>query len=245
MKKRTPNIQSFFVAAPSFRKSSLFRFVSTSMFDNDYAPDELRHGLCTCADGSIKGHRTNLHNYARSGLATDEVSSAYKTHFSEDTTGLHFASRQKMCTFVNCEIDSSVTGHDPAHFSEYSFYHLVYGQIDPIEEVLKPSGSEFSKQFNVVMAATASAYDSNPAGYGVQEFSRRLSFVVVQTQFGSRGCRVSANAGFGGCSSGAKAPLRSVRMGDDEQRLESSARLRRGSRCRAFANGGPVLPAES
>ena len=113
-------------------------------------PDVVRHGTCTAVDGTLRGHRNNLYNYGRSGLSTDEISSAYKTSQSEDAVGNHFANRQKMCTFVHCETDSVVTGGRTERYDMYSWYHLVYGQVQPTEEVVTPSACGFQKRFHML-----------------------------------------------------------------------------------------------
>ena len=94
----------------------------------------------------------NLH---RSGTVIDEVSAAYHCGSSPESTtrGIHFVSREKMNTWVNCERDSCVTGNGALHLEDYSFVHQVYGQLPAILKVLRPEGLSgsigFAKRFGI------------------------------------------------------------------------------------------------
>ena len=68
------------------------------------------------------------------------------------TRGMHFASREKLCTFVNGERDSCLTGHGLVTLDQYSFTHRVWGQLDAVTRVLRPSG----------MAATIGSQSVSP-----------------------------------------------------------------------------------
>ena len=72
----------------------------------------------------------------------NEVTTAYHcgTSGENSTRGLHFASREKMNTWVNCERDSVATGHGSMHLEGYSFVHQVFGQNAAVEKVLQPGG---------------------------------------------------------------------------------------------------------
>ena len=109
------------------------------------APRCLRNPLCRCVSTNLYGHR-------RSGISTDEIACAYKTKQSFDATGIHFATKQKMCTWLHCEPDSSVTGIAPYTAKEYSFFHLAYGQVGASAEVLEPKEGGFSKRFHIAFA---------------------------------------------------------------------------------------------
>ncbi len=106
-------------------------------------------------DGTLKGHRTSLLNNACSGIETDEVTSAYHCASSPESTtrGVHFASREKLCTFINGERDSCLTGNGKLHLDAYAFVHRVWGQIDAVTRVLRPTGMAatigFPKRFAI------------------------------------------------------------------------------------------------
>ena len=54
--------------------------------------------------------------------------------------GVHFACREKLCTFVNAERDGCITGHGVVHLEGYAFAHRVWVQIPPLLKVLRPTG---------------------------------------------------------------------------------------------------------
>jgi hypothetical protein len=146
---RSTAVPGFGAMPPSYRKSSEHKFIVRRSVDVENAPDEIRQGLCQVREGTLRGHRTNLYNYSRSGIATDEASTTYKTRQTEDTQSLHLQSRGVMCTFVNCERDACVTGAQPDHNDSYNFYHSVWGQHEPVTEILLPRPGGFSKRFHM------------------------------------------------------------------------------------------------
>ena len=94
---------------------------------------------------------------------------AYKTKQSMDGTGIHFAIKQKICTYVHCEKDKSVTAICPFASSTYAFFHLVYGQLDAVAEVMLPKEGGFSKRFHLVFAQyTVNNDPDHPAGASKQ-----------------------------------------------------------------------------
>ena len=114
--QRSPNIGIFHGMDPSLGKSSLKRYVTTTVLQGDCIDANIKEGIAVCSDGTLKGHRTSLENISRSGIETDEVTTAYHCGSGPDSTtrGMHFASREKLCTFVNGERDSCLTGHERA-----------------------------------------------------------------------------------------------------------------------------------
>ena len=139
---RSPNIPHFMGGDPSSRKSSKKEFAAR-LLDCGECPDELRNGWCTCADGTIKGVRTGIENYNRSGVESDEVSNTYETPFSEQGKGIHYLGRSKMATYVNCEKDSSMTGLGNTTLTAYSFMHRVSGQTEAVECAISGGAVEF------------------------------------------------------------------------------------------------------
>ena len=93
-------------------------------------------------DGTLKGHRTSIFNQGRSGVERYEITTAYQCGSSADgmLRGVHFACREKLCTFVNAERDGCITGHGVVHFEGYAFAHRVWAQIPPLLKVLRPTG---------------------------------------------------------------------------------------------------------
>ena len=150
--QRTPNVPAIAGMPPTARKSSLHTFITKTCLSGPRVPDRISTGQCCCTDGTLKGHRTNLYGHRRSGISTDEIACAYKTKQSFDATGIHFATKQKMCTWLHCEPDSSVTGIAPYTATEYSFFHLAYGQVGASAEVLEPKEGGFSKRFHIAFA---------------------------------------------------------------------------------------------
>ena len=120
----------------------------------------------------MKGHRTNLFNYRRSGIATDECSCAYKTKDTEEGKGLHFPTRQKVCQWVHCEADSAVTALFPEQHTEYSFFHFVWGQVTPMLEIMAPRSGGFSKRFAVALCSYRPRQDP------LQEMRLSSSFLI-------------------------------------------------------------------
>ena len=133
--ERTPSVPSFSGLPPTMRKSSLHKFITATVLSGIRVPEAIREGKCLCVDGGLKGHRTNLYVHSRSCISTDEIACAYKCKQSLDATGIHFAVKQKVCTYVHCEPDKAVTAISPFASSTYSFFHLVYGQLEPCAEV--------------------------------------------------------------------------------------------------------------
>ena len=107
---------------PTARKSSLHNFITRTCLSGDSVPDIIKRGQCVITDGTLKGHRTNIYAHRRSGISTDEIACVYKTEQSQEAVGIHFAIKQKLCTYLHCEADSAVTGIAPYFSSDYSFF---------------------------------------------------------------------------------------------------------------------------
>jgi hypothetical protein len=139
---RSANIGFFHGMDPSLGKSSLKSFTTSTCLQGENIDETIRNGTAVCVDGTLKGHRTSMLNLSRSGIETDEVTSAYHCSTGPDSTtrGVHFASREKLCTFVNGERDSCITGNGTVHLDRYSFAHRVWGQICAVTKVLRPTG---------------------------------------------------------------------------------------------------------
>ena len=146
---RSPNIPHFSAGDPSQRKSSLKTYTSRTLMNNDNAPPEIRDGTATSGDGTIRGHRASIMETHRSGTLTDEVTTVYDCGpYSEQAKGVHWLSRQKMQTYVNSERDCTVTGQGSFHLENYAFIHQVLGQHEPIEFILRPTPTGFTKRFH-------------------------------------------------------------------------------------------------
>ena len=156
---------------PSSRKSSKKEFAAR-LLDCDECPEELRNGLCTCADGTIKGVRTGIENYNRSGVESDEVSNTYETPFSEQGKGIHYLGRSKMATYVNCEKDSSMTGLGNTTLSAYSFMHRVSGQTEAVECAVRPTIGGFQKRFHLTFSGPFPRCDDTQSAATSKQFLR-------------------------------------------------------------------------
>ena len=139
--ERTPNISSGGGAPPTMRKSSAYKFLLRKLLSRCRA--SLQDGGCTCVNGTMKGHRTNLHNTRRSGVTTDELSTVYKTSWTEEGSSAYLATRPKMCILVNCEADSAISGLGKETHDVYSFRHWGRGQLGPATSVRSAGGRIF------------------------------------------------------------------------------------------------------
>ena len=90
------------------RKTSLKIYATETLMDNEDAPDSIRGGAHTMTDGTVKGVRAGLLEHGRSGIITDEITTTYEV--SNNRGGLHYINRNKLCTWVNCEKDTVMTG---------------------------------------------------------------------------------------------------------------------------------------
>ena len=142
----------FFASPPSFRNSSLKKFVCHSLFQTPAMPALLSTGAAVSGEGTVKGHQGCLFEHGRGGLENDEVSKVYATSFSsgEAGRGLHLATKPKLPTLVNGEDDVVTTGHGQVPLRAYVFRHVVYGQYKPMEEVLTDYAFGFPKRFHEV-----------------------------------------------------------------------------------------------
>jgi len=95
---RSPNIGFFHGMDPSMGKSSLKNYATRTLLQGDDVEQTIKDGIAVCVDGTLKGHRTSLANVFRSGIETDEVTTAYHCGSGPESTtrGMHFASREKL-----------------------------------------------------------------------------------------------------------------------------------------------------
>ena len=166
--ERTPNIPSGGGAPPSLRKSSLFKFIVRQLLMRTRRL--LRNGGCTHINATLKAHRASLFCHSLSGLATDEISTMYKTSLTEDVPGQHLAQRSRMPTFLSCEEDAAMTGFGESRADVYSFYHLGWGQLGPATEVYAPREGGFSKRINQVYANYRSIHNPDQQTSESKEF---------------------------------------------------------------------------
>ena len=162
---RSPNIPCFHGMDPSARKSSLKEYCSSTLLNVEEAPEFIRDGLATSTDGTVRGHRTSIVSYQRSGVVSDEVSNTYETPYSEQGRGIHYLGRSKLATYVNCERDTQVTGNGPVHLAGYSFVHHVWGQVPAVEYALRPTPGGFQKRFNIVFPGTTKSEPDLPCSH--------------------------------------------------------------------------------
>ena len=157
--KRSTTIAAFFGAPPSVRKSSLRKFISTSLLSVPGMPEDLKEGNTTCNDGTVKGLKTAMQTYGRGGYDTDEVSLCYATSLSsgESGKGLHHANKASILPYVNGERIATLTGIGAVHLTKYAFRHYVMGQVEAVESVLSTSKGDtsfgFPKRFHEVWAS--------------------------------------------------------------------------------------------
>ena len=147
---RSPNIPCLHGMDPSARKSSSKEYCTSTLLALEEAPEFIRDGLATGTDGTVRGHRTSIVSYQRSGVVSDEVSNTYETPYSEQGKGIHYLGRSKLATYVNCERDTQVTGNGSVHLAGYSFVHHVWGQVPAVEYALRPTPGGFQKRFTIV-----------------------------------------------------------------------------------------------
>jgi hypothetical protein len=70
-------------APPSASKSRLHSFVTNDL-EVDGVPSHAKAEKSFCNTGTLRGHRNNLYNYGRTGLATSEITETYKTKMESD-----------------------------------------------------------------------------------------------------------------------------------------------------------------
>ena len=107
----TSNVPAMAGVEASLRKSSLHKFVMSKLVGGPNVPAHIRDGRCVCIEGTgkpVKSHRINILNYGRSGISSDEIACVYKTAESKDPSS-SFVRKRRLCTFVHCETDKSIT----------------------------------------------------------------------------------------------------------------------------------------
>ena len=131
--ERAPGIPGHYGAPPSNGKSSLLRFILKFLLPEGDVGEAMR---CQVASGTTRGHRNNFYNYRRSGLATAEITEAYKTSATDpEISRAQLANKSMICKWVNAEDDASITGLGMDDHPTYAYYHLTSGQIPYVLEV--------------------------------------------------------------------------------------------------------------
>lgn len=179
---RAAVVQVFVAGDPSMRKSSLKDYTSKGLLSGPNVPEVLRSGDAVSTEATVKGIRTCINNYKRAGIVSDEITTTYSVR-ARTAPGVHFAEKDKMCTWLNCERDVVTTGTGSVVLEKYPFLHQVFGQLLPVEMVLKPDGVGFTKRFHVVRQGGANP-TPNPthvqAGCPNQPIQRRCRDEPIQ-----------------------------------------------------------------
>ncbi|CAL1139590.1 unnamed protein product, partial [Cladocopium goreaui] len=84
--------------------------------------------------------------------------------------GLHYGNKEKMCTWLNCEGDKTVTGDGATALTHYIFVHHVYGQVSLCEYVLQPTASMFSKRIHATWQTRPVTSDPDQQSQSSKEF---------------------------------------------------------------------------
>ncbi|CAL1129274.1 unnamed protein product [Cladocopium goreaui] len=111
-------------------------------------PETFMAGGATCTDATIKGLRASIKEYAR----------------------LHYGNKEKMCTWLNCEDDKTVTGDGATALTHYTFVHQVYGQVSLCEYVLQPTASMFCKRIHATWQTRPVTSDPDQQSQSSKEF---------------------------------------------------------------------------
>ena len=85
-------------------------------------------------------------------------------------SGLHHGNKEKMCTWLNCEDDKTVTGDGATALTHYTFVHQVYGQVSLCEYVLQPTASMFSKRIHATWQTRPVTSDPDQQSQSSKEF---------------------------------------------------------------------------
>ncbi len=150
---RAPAIPCFRAASMSARKSSLSAFGFDLLCKNDAAPLDMKSAKWLGMDGTVKGLRDAFGKYHRGGIHSCEVSATYKTIQSDMTeTGAHLLNKTKVCTWTHSERDGNLTGQGALGVAGYVFFHGVSGQVEAIEDVLRPRSDGFFKRFDLTIS---------------------------------------------------------------------------------------------
>ena len=140
---RSPNIPCFHGMGPATRKSSLKQYCSSTLLDVEEAPEFIRDGRATCANGTARGVCTSIVHYRRSGIVSDEVGNTSER-------GRQYLGRSRLAAYVLCERDTQITANGPSHLAGYSFVHHAWGQVPAVEYALRPAPGGFQKRFHIV-----------------------------------------------------------------------------------------------
>ncbi|CAL1137511.1 unnamed protein product [Cladocopium goreaui] len=82
-------------------------------------------------------------------------------------SGLHYGNKEKMCTWLNCEDDKTVTGDGATALSHYT---QVYGLVSLCEYVLQPTASMFSKRIHATWQTRPVTSDPDQQSQSSKEF---------------------------------------------------------------------------
>ena len=92
------------------RKSSLKEYTSRELLSGDDVPEVLRNADAVSTDATVKGVRNSIRSTQRAGIVSDEVTTSYALGTGSNSSGLHAANKDKLCTWLNCERDVVMTG---------------------------------------------------------------------------------------------------------------------------------------
>ena len=114
----------------------------------------------------------SIKEYARAGIISDEIATTYAVTSGRETrhSGLHYGNKEKMCTWLNCEDDKTVTGDGATALTHYTFVHQVYGQVSLCEYVLQPTASMFSKRIHATWQTRPVTSDPDQQSQSSKEF---------------------------------------------------------------------------
>lgn len=96
---------------------------TNDLLEVDGVPSHAKAEKSFCNTGTLRGHRNNLYNYGRTGLATSEITE------SDGLPSAEFAQKSHINKWCHSESDRSATGNLRDSNESYSFYHLVNGQV--------------------------------------------------------------------------------------------------------------------
>ena len=99
-------------------------------------------------EGTLKGICAGFEQqHKRSAVIRYEITNSYKVGHHVDG-GVRLLNNPKMCTWLHGERDTTKTGRGTFDVAEKAFAHMVWSQIGPTEEVLRPDATGFSKRFH-------------------------------------------------------------------------------------------------
>ena len=161
---RTPCIAALRAAEASARKTSLDEFGTSLLTRSRGAPAAFKDRLFIAADATVRGLRDAVLATSACAIISSEVSTTYRTPYSEQGDGLQYLQRPVMCKYMNCEADDNLTGRSGTHLSTYRFLHKVSGQTEAVEWVWAPAVHGFHKRPDVTIScAHPACFEEQPA----------------------------------------------------------------------------------